>query len=181
VSEKSQLLPPEDLRRIAGAELRRHGLRGVLADEACAEFIAGAWEAGQAANPEGNPRGYQLKTGRGRMLTFLRSRRREEQRAPLRLDYAAGETDLHDALADETVPCPYAHAADDEMQKRIRTAFEALPHSQRHILQLAVIENKGPLEIGRMLGVSKNTAAKRRDKALAALRKRLGIDDEGAG
>lgn len=72
-----------------------------------------------------------------------------------------------------------ARPLDDDVERRVRAAVDALPERLRRVVVLGELSGMTAKEIGAVLDIPEGTVASRRHHALAALRQTLGslVDD----
>lgn len=117
--------------------------------EATAEALVYAWKNWNRVGAMDNPAGYLYRVGRDRGRAFVKGK------GPVGLDRAA-----------ERLPW---------VEPELPAALEALPERQRVVAVLVHGYQWSLREVAEMLGISKGTAQTHERRALARLRKRLGV------
>ena len=161
--------PPE----IAIDELLRHSswvqrlARSLVGPEAAEDLTQQTWLSALRRPPHGH--GRERAWLASVLRNHARDRAREDHRRQRR---AAAALDLHkEALPPEQV------LARAELQTRLAQSVLTLPDGQRSVLLLRYFEDLPPRKIAAALDLPVETVRKRLQRSLAALRRRLEVED----
>lgn len=115
--------------------------------------------------PEQNPVGWLITCAYRRGLNLLSTERRRP-----------GSRSIEEAfeLADRSTPTPEQQALEDDRQRRLRKALEALPSKEQKLLSLVYFEGRSVREAGRRMGWRKSSADRHHQLALKRLRALVG-------
>lgn len=106
------------------------------------------------------------------LYTIAMGLRQDELRRRYRLGATAGEEALMNAEAQSAAPAPRL-SREPSLAERVRAAIDALPESQRVVIQLHRFEQLTFEEIAAALGVSAGSVRVRASRGYSALREAL--------
>lgn len=144
-------------------------------EDACQEYRIAAWQAGCRAEEGKNPEHYQKVCGRGAVLNFFRTLRRQLKTVSLDAPHfrPAGDAEktLHDVLP-SLAPQPAEIIADRDFLEKLHWLIRQLPRLQREVMEMW-LGGLSTNEIATKVGHTRQAVNRRKSAVLRKLKHRL--------
>lgn len=177
----------ETLMKLAHRAVGRFGVPERWRDDAIAEYVAAAFEAGQSAQVHGNRHAYQCRQGQGAIENFVRRERRKERYRPAQcpafgqrvslnqpVKGQEGEvTRLGETVVDHRIESPSARMEKVERERSVQTAIANLPDLHRRATSSTWVHGRQELDVAKALHITRHRLRNVLSQAREWLRKAL--------